>query len=146
MTDAILPVTKKRQKARGQSIVEFAMVVPILLTFLLIAADFGRGLTAYMTVSSVASEGASFASRSADNADNTNAIRQAALNEAGSGGQIWGVAPTVSIQNGAGLTDGQGYRKVIVTVNYTFTPLLSVWPIPDSLPMERTVEMRVLGS
>jgi Flp pilus assembly protein TadG len=146
MTDCTSEVThngRKRQRTRGQSMVEFALVLPLLLVFLLTAADFGRALTAYMTVSSSASEGASFGSRSAENAANTNAIRQAALSEVGADQQIWGVAPVVTITSG---TDTQNYPFVEVTVTYTFTPLFSVWPIPDSVPMDRTVRMRVLGS
>ena len=133
----------KRKRTRGQSMVEFALILPLLLVFLLTAADFGRALTAYMTVSSSASEGASFGSRSAANAANINAIRQAALSEVGADQQIWGVAPTVAVTSG---TDTQSYPFVEVTVTYTFTPLFSVWPIPNSVPMDRTVRMRVLGS
>jgi Flp pilus assembly protein TadG len=146
MTDCTSQAThqgRKRQRTRGQSMVEFALILPLLLVFLLTAADFGRALTAYITVSSAASEGASFGSRSADNAANTNAIRQAALSEVGADQQIWGVAPVVAVASG---TDTQGYPWVEVTVTYTFTPLFSVWPIPNSVPMERTVRMRVLGS
>jgi len=150
MIDCTSPVTQqsthragKRQRTRGQSMVEFALILPLLLVFLLTAADFGRALTAYITVSSAASEGASFGSRSTDNAANTNAIRQAALNEVGADQQIWGTSPNVQPSTG---TDGQGYPWVEVTVTYTFTPLFSVWPIPNSVPMERTVRMRVLGS
>lgn len=141
MTDAHVPTARQRRKTRGQSIVEFALVVPLLLVFLLVAADFGRALTAYMTVSSSASEGASFGSRSPENAANVNAIRQAALNEVGADQQIWGVAPAVFPTTG---TDAQNYQFVEVRVTYTFTPLFSVWPIPNSVPMERTVRMRVL--
>ena len=144
MSDVIVTATTKRRKSRGQSMVEFALVLPLLLGFLLIAADFGRALTAYMTVSSSASEGASFASRSSDNADNTVAIEQAALNEVGSDQEIWGESPIVSVANGAGLVDTQGYRYVEVTVDYTFTPFAAVWPIPDEVEMSRTVRMRVL--
>lgn len=143
MSDAIPPDARKRKKTRGQSIVEFAMVVPILLIFLLIAADFGRALTAYMTVSSVASEGASFASRSADNAADNDAIEDAALSAAGASGEIWGDAPDVSISRS---NDTQGYPYVEVTVEYEFEPLFRVWPIPESVLMDRTVRMRVLGS
>jgi Flp pilus assembly protein TadG len=138
--------TDSGMRTRGQSMVEFALILPILLVFLLTAADFGRAFTAYLTVSGAASEGAAFASMSSANADNITAIQNAALNSVGTSRQIWGVTPSVAVANSAALVDGQGYRKVGVTVTYTFTPLFSVWPIPNSLPMTRTVEMRVLGS
>lgn len=144
MPDPNTPQGNKRRKTRGQSLVEFALVLPLMLMFLLVAADFGRALTAYMTVSSSAAEGASFAARSPENAANTNAIRQAALNEVGSNQQIWGVPPTVPPPVTG--TDAQGYAWVQVTVTYNFTPMFTVWPIPSSVPMERTVRMRVLGN
>ena len=137
------PERVERKRSRGQSIVEFALILPLLLGFLLIAGDFGRALTAYMTVSSAASEGASFASRSAENAGNTAAIEQAASNEVGSDQRIWGDPITVGVSSG---TDAQSYPWVEVTVDYTFEPLFSVWPIPGEIEMERTVRMRVLGS
>jgi PKD repeat protein len=37
-----LPKTRDRNRSRGQSVVEFALVVPILLLLMLVAIDFGR--------------------------------------------------------------------------------------------------------
>jgi Flp pilus assembly protein TadG len=47
-----------RRKFRGQSLVEFAFVLPILLMILMILFDFGRAVLAYNTVSEAARNGA----------------------------------------------------------------------------------------
>lgn len=129
----------RRGASRGQALVELALIVPLLVIMLGVAADFGRAFTAYITVSSAAREGASFGMMSSANAANANGIRDAALADAPT---IWGVAPTVSSSPG---TDFQSYPQVTVTVNYTFTPILRIPPIPNSVDMSRTVVMRVIN-
>src|SRR6185503_19733408 len=37
-----LPKTRDRGRSRGQSVVEFALIVPVLLLLMLVAIDFGR--------------------------------------------------------------------------------------------------------
>ncbi|HUG13517.1 MAG TPA: TadE/TadG family type IV pilus assembly protein [Thermomicrobiales bacterium] len=128
-----------RRATRGQALVELALIAPVLVLMLAISADFGRALTAYITVSSAAREGAAFGMMSAANATNTSGIRDAALADAP---MIWGTAPTVSPSTDI---DDNGYTRVTVTVSYTFTPFLSIPPIPNSLNMTRTVQMRVIS-
>jgi Flp pilus assembly protein TadG len=48
----------KRERARGQSLVEFALVFPLLILMLLGLFDFGRAIYAYNTVSNAAREAA----------------------------------------------------------------------------------------
>jgi hypothetical protein len=47
-----------RNRARGQSLVEFALILPILLILLLGILDFGRAISAYNSVSNGARSGA----------------------------------------------------------------------------------------
>lgn len=54
----------KRRTLRGQSLVEFALVAPLLLLLFAGAADFGRAFYAYVAVENAAKEGALFGSRS----------------------------------------------------------------------------------
>src|SRR5690606_38215523 len=61
----------RRKASRGQALVELALIVPILVLMLAIAADFGRALTAYITVSSAAREGAAYGMLSEENAHDT---------------------------------------------------------------------------
>jgi len=128
-----------RQVSRGQALVELALIVPILVLMLAIAADFGRAFTAYIAVSSAAREGAAFGMLDPGNATNTGAIQAAALADAP---LIWGAAPTVASTTGA---DANGYQFVRVTVSYTFSPILIIPPIPNTVNMTRTVQMRVIN-
>lgn len=149
MTDATQQHTaparslKKRSRSRGQSMVEFALVLPLMLGFLVIAGDFGRAYTAYLTISSAAREGATYASRSSENAADETEIIARTRAEVGTSNEIWGEPLSVSVDDGP---DTQGYQWVEVTVDYTFQPMFAIWPIPDDVPMQRTVRMRVLGS
>jgi Flp pilus assembly protein TadG len=138
-----IPSPKKRARSRGQSMVEFALVLPLLLGFLVISADFGRAFTAYLTISSAAREGATYASRSSLNAANETEIKARTRAEVGSSGQIWGEPMTVNV---SGDKDSQGYGRVKVTVGYTFKPMFSVWPVSGNVDMQRSVQMRVLGN
>lgn len=149
MTDDTQQITlvargpRKRARSRGQSMVEFALVLPLLLGFLVIAADFGRAYTAYLTISSAAREGATYASRSSANAGDDTEIKNRVRAEVGSDGKIWGENLSINVASGK---DTQNYDFVKVTVNYTFKPLFAVWPIPGDVPMQRSVQMRVLGN
>ena len=49
------------KRERGQSLVEFALIIPFFLIVVLAVADFGLGLRAWITVTNSAREGARFA-------------------------------------------------------------------------------------
>ena len=51
-------------RSRGQSLVEFALVVPILLLVFAAAADLGRAFYAYIAIENGVKEGAFFGARS----------------------------------------------------------------------------------
>jgi hypothetical protein len=124
--------------SRGQTLVEFALLLPALTLILALAGDFGRALTAYIAISSAAREGAAYGMMSADQATDTAGISSAVLTETAS---VWGTAPTVASTTG---TDAYGFTYVDVTVTYIFTPILAVGPIGDSYTLTRTVRMRVI--
>ena len=70
-------VIRRRDRSRGQSVVEFALVLPILLLLLAATIDFGRLFYAYVAVENAAKEGALYGARSplCDDATNVNCAR-----------------------------------------------------------------------
>ena len=52
---------RRRRRSRGQSLVEFALVLPVLLLVVLIAIDFGRAFLSVISVTNASRIGASYA-------------------------------------------------------------------------------------
>ncbi len=52
---------RRRRHRRGQSLVEFALVLPVLMLLLLIGIDFGRVFLGWVTLNNVVRDGANFA-------------------------------------------------------------------------------------
>lgn len=55
------PIRKMARDDRGATIVEFALVAPVLILVLVACLDFARGVNAYVTVANASREGARFA-------------------------------------------------------------------------------------
>jgi Flp pilus assembly protein TadG len=126
------------ERHRGQSLVELALVTPVLLLLILITADSARVFSAHLTIGNAAREGASFGSRSLDNAVDDALIEEAVHEESGA---IFGQLPDVQSQL---IEDAYGYDAVRVTVTYTFEPLFTVPGLPSQIELERAAQMRVL--
>lgn len=56
-------ISQTTREARGASIVELVLVLPLLITIVLMVADLGRAFSQYATLTWIAEEGARFASR-----------------------------------------------------------------------------------
>ena len=56
-----MPRRRNRTRERGQSLVEFALIVPIFIILVFGIIDFGMGLRAYITVTQATREGARYA-------------------------------------------------------------------------------------
>lgn len=129
-------------RQRGQSLVELALILPLLCVLLLGAADFARALSAYIALGNVAREGAHYGSMSAANAADLDGIRAAALQEAGN--SIFGVTPTITRQVGIESfrdPSNEPFQYVRVEARYEFRPLFAFF---RTFTMTRTVQMRVL--
>ena len=135
-----LPRLRRRNRSRGQGLVEFALILPVFMLFLLIAVDFGRLLFTYIQMNNSAREAASYA---AFNPTSTNAQLasagatetnvqtqkgQGAMTATSSCTNSVGVALACSAATGGA---GPGNR---ITVNMSetftfFTPIIgSFWP------------------
>jgi PKD repeat protein len=79
-----LPFLRDRGVPRGQSMVELALVLPLLVLLVLIAVDFGRIYFSYIEIHNAAREGAKYA---AQDPSNTALITSAATRETNSQAQ-----------------------------------------------------------
>ncbi|NLF03178.1 MAG: pilus assembly protein [Anaerolineales bacterium] len=113
---------KLQRRQRGQSMVEFVLMLPILLIILLGLLDLGRLWYAYVAVTDAAAEGATYAAINPPTSDDDiSQICQRAQDA--SGGLVQIDPDAVDVE----LVSSGSSPSVIVTVDYTFTlatPLL----------------------
>jgi hypothetical protein len=122
-----------RDGNRGQSLVEFALLLPILLLLVLIAVDFGRVYLGWINLQNMARIGADFAANNADKdwndptfvATYTNQINSdaSATNCPFAPGQP--AKPTFTDINGGGIGIGDRAAVSLVCRFHVITPLIS---------------------
>jgi len=127
---------RSSRKTRGQSVVEFALVLPVLLILLLTAVDFGRLFFSFIEMNNAAREGAAYA---ATNPTNTVEIQRHIIQETNAQSQVGAgalSAPTVTCKDTTGAAMscssavGGGGPGNTVTVRATepftfFTPFIN---------------------
>jgi Flp pilus assembly protein TadG len=131
---------------RGASAVEFALILPLLITIVLGCVDFGRFAYYYIAVTNGARVGAGFASVNPVTSVTmpwwVAKIKDAVVEEMGAAfvpEQITVVSPPPIPE-----PQGQGQKRVSVTVSYPFQTLVP-WPwLPNSMTLTRTVVMRLI--
>ncbi|MCJ7511051.1 MAG: pilus assembly protein [Dehalococcoidia bacterium] len=125
----------------GQSLVEFAFVLPIFLLVLFAIVDFGMAFNAWLTVTNSAREGARLGTIHAPAVD----IEQRVRNTASSLDQA---DLTVTVTN----ADGDPGTSVVVDVSYTYsvmTPvaglvsMVSGGTVSDTFTISSTADMRL---
>ncbi len=108
----------------GQSLVEFALTLPLLILILIGTLDLGRMLIAYVTIQNAAREGARYG---VENPNDTAGIMQHAEAESANSGITItdSMIPTPIIQNDGTYRDPpdntQPNQSITVQVNYPFT-------------------------
>ncbi len=135
------PSPSSLRHVRGQSLVEFALALPLLVLLVAMAADIGRAFTAYIELGNMAREGARYGAISPATAVDSAGIRNAAIGE---GTTIFGMTPTIQSTTGTETRNSQTYMYVTVTARLDFQPFVQLPPIPASIPIEREVTMMVL--
>jgi Flp pilus assembly protein TadG len=124
--------SRRRQRTRGQSLVEFALVIPVFLMILSGLMDMGFLLYSRMTVINAAREGARVATIMTE--ESNSAIRNAITGQVNGAANGLAVSTAVSI----GATEPQESFSVTVTHDYRpFFPLL----IGTTVPISSTVQM-----
>jgi len=140
---------------RGNSMIESALLLHLMLLMCCGTMDFARVVYAGISVADAARAGVQFGALSPGNSGNTAGMTQAVLNDAADLGASNVTATSrdfCSCDNGvtetpcSGTTTCSGSTPegyVAVTANYTFTPLVP-WPgVPQSVVLARTAKMRV---
>ena len=113
---------KHRKAEKGQSLLEFALIVPILLIILAGVLDLGRLYYAYVAVTDAAAEGASYAAIHPQANERAEVLQRA--QEAS--GALVQIDPTMVQVDCPAIAAG---APITVTVSYSFTvatPLLNV--------------------
>lgn len=135
-------MTNLWKRGKGQSLVELAIILPILLIILLGIIDFGRVFYAYVTITNASREGARYGSL---HVFEDAAIEQRVIDEA---------ATTVTIDPGeiaVSWDDPEHPNTVTVTVNHDFQtlffgnlPYIRDWFDPGGkIPIRAQAEMPV---
>ncbi len=130
---------KCTQKQKGQSLVEFALILPILVIILGGVLDLGRLYFAYVAVTDAAAEGATYAAIHPGDTDDICARAQTA-----SSGVVEIDEGMVEVDYSA-LTSGS---PITVTVNYSFTvtmPVINAM-VDDGVLMLRAVATEAILS
>ena len=142
---------KSRRAAGGQTIVELALTMPLLLLLLFGAGDLARAFYATVTLANAAGVGAMFGSRSIDAASDVTGITQAAQNDAQN---LLGMTVTATkycqCPDGSSILCSEtscaaGARSRLyssVTTQYLFRTLASYPGIPSQLLLTKRVTMR----
>jgi len=122
---------------RGQSLVEMALVLPLLLLLVLGIIDFGRAFNNYIIITNAAREGARYAARFPLH---DVGIRQAAILEAEESGVVLEEGD-IAIE-GLGAPGGEPIR---VVVTYDFDTILGQLVGVGSIALQTSTEMVVFG-
>ncbi len=146
-------LTRMGRSDRGSSLVEMALLTPLLVLLVFGAGDFGRVMYYAITMGQAARAGAAYGSQSTGYATDTNGIRLATEEEAQNLGAIT-VTPQLVCECPSGTvvacttascaTYGAPLAFVQVTATTTFTPLSALYPgIPNSTTLTRVAKVRV---
>ena len=123
------------RKERGQSLVEFALVLPLLILILLGIFDLGRVYNTYIVITNAARNGAYYGSM---HSTDTTGIVQRVLTEAqGSGVNLTSSNVCVS-------SSGVRGSPIGVSVTFNFALFSSVLPGVDTLTLSSSTEMMIV--
>ena len=140
-----------RNRERGTSFIETAILLPVLLMLCCGTMDFARVMYAGIEISNAARAGVQYGSLLPGNAGDTAGMQQAALNDATDLGtsNVTATASNFCMCNGSSVscsdttcaTTPDGY--VQVTASYTFNTVVHYPGLPQSITLSRTAKMRV---
>lgn len=138
-------LTTPGKERRGAAAVEFAIVLPVLVTVLLGVTDFGRVSYTSISLANAARAGAAYASMNPysdlTQAAWTTAITSAVTDELSQSSGFNTNAVTLTATN---TVEASGLSRVSVQVTYPFSTLVN-WPgLPSSINIQQTVVVRCI--
>lgn len=157
----IIRILRTSRSQSGQSLLELALLAPILLAVVLGTAELGRYAYLSILVGNAAEAGAQYGAQSLEDSADTTGIQTAAQNDFKNGQNLSGlVVTTIPIcgcdsggatstklcTGGAAGACAPGEHWVVmvqVTATGTFSSLLHYPAIPSSLSIQRTATTRV---
>lgn len=138
---------RSRCARRGVATVELVLILPVLMTMILGAIDFGRFAYSYIAVTNAARAAAGYASMNPYTPTTQPLfeaqLRQAALDELSAVDASSPFDPAkVTVASTRSFDPGNVLWRVRVDVTYPFETVVP-WPgIPDQIDLQRSVEMR----
>jgi hypothetical protein len=123
---------------KGQSLVETALVVPLLLLLVVGVIDVGRAFNNYIIIANASREGARYGSRFPAHIDG---IVQATVGEATDSGIVL-TAADIEVFCPAGTGSG---NVIQVTVSFTFTTIIGSLIGLDTLQLSTGTQMIIYG-
>jgi hypothetical protein len=141
-------VTWARSEA-GQSLVELALALPVLLLLLLVLADFGRAFYYTTILTNAAREGAAYLATNPSETPLADAVKKRVCNETGlfAYNDLAGCSIVVSIGVGPTPPPYAAGEDAVVTVRYQFQLISSylVGRVFAADPVQLTAEARYPG-
>jgi Flp pilus assembly protein TadG len=128
--------SNQSKRKGGQSAVEFAILLPLLMLILFGVLDLGRVFFAAITITNAARAGARYATQYPSD---TNGIKATALAEAQGQGIVLTDPNSVSVTCPQGCGSNQSIQ---VTVTYSVT-LIMGFVLPSPVPVSNSVQMLV---
>ena len=143
---------RPRRERRAASAIELAIILPLLMTIALGCVDFGRFAYTYIAVTNAAREGAAYGSTTPfvpSGGQNANQLAWRTALEVRIAEEIDGVpgfdASQITVQyTDPIITEENGRRRLRITVSYPFQTIVNWPPIPNTVLLTRTVEMRLI--
>jgi len=146
---------RPRQRDRGQSLVEFALVFPIFIILILGIIDFGMGLKSWIDITNSAREAARWAAVNCGGGSYGDAdVVQKAIDKAdGLGINTSRFSASVDTDDGVSCSDdGNSAQSLVVRVHYDYhliTPLGGLMSaffggaVPSSFNLNSSADMRI---
>ncbi len=146
---------RRNNRESGASLVELAIILPLLLLVVVGAADFGRAYYHSLVLTNAARAGATFGAFSAENASNISGVQAAVeadlVNTIGTADVAVTAERLCSCTSGTAVacdggtcpsSTGTKRTYVRVRVDKVFTTMLDYPGVPHMVPMSKEVHMR----